>query len=597
MNTLFAFARRLCRKSVELARLLGLVTCLPLSAASDDVSIEDSRNEKVRTQQNDAVQDILFLTLQKPLLFRVHLYVRGEGFRGIRLRWADAQFEAFDVNHSGALEGEELKRFAVVASSPSTASPASVVRFDPANGKLSGEECRRILIAQLGNPFTIQSTANTENQIFTSDGIQIGPVNLFPKLDLDFDGKLSKTELESAAAKLRRYDQNDDDLLTNQELQQSPPEEQAMTSQRLAGALGQLIVVNPNDSASVVPRRLLESYDKSSRDPVSRTFRRDEKLSPSELKVSPETFQQADRNTDGKLDRAELSLLAEAMIPTVELEVQAPGIDGTFSVKSIGATTSSTEKELGVRINEENRIVLQLGDIPLTLSTVGSPADAPQKLRALYSQNFKSLDNDNNDYLTLSEMRRFGFPPEFFTLGDVDSDEKMFEKEYVDQVDREISLSQTGITWEIAGNGSSFFSLVDSSPSDGRLSLREVSEIPAKLTALDSNRDEYVSLGELSVEMSGVFKSGAPKVRGPFALDLQRASTRSGTSNNTTPQDLPAWFIKMDRNHDRDLSPREFLGRRKLFDQFDMNHDGLISPEEAGNAQQNSLNNPSTPPK
>ncbi len=596
MNALSALTLSLCRNTVELALLLGLVASLLSSTASDQVHAEDSRNETDRTKQNDAVQDILFFTQQKPLLFRVHLYVKGEGFRGIRRQWADAQFGAFDVNHNGALEGEELKRFAVVASSTSTPGPAALVNLDPVNGKLSGEECRQILIAQLGNPFTIQSTANTENQVFTGDGIQIGPVNLFPKLDLDSDGKLSKTELESAPANLRRYDQNDDDLLTNTELQQSAPEEQAMSSQRLAGALGQLMVVNPDDSASAVPRRLLESYDKASRDPVSRTFRRDEKLSLSELKVSAETFQQADRNSDGKLDRAELSQLAKAMIPTVELEVQAPGIDGTFSVKSIGTTTSSMEKELRLSINEENRIVLQLGEIPLTLSSAGSPADAPQNLRDLYSRNFKSLDNDNNDYLTLSEMRRFGFPPEFFTLGDVDRDEKMFEKEYVDQVDREISLSQTGITWEIAGNGSSFFKLVDSSPSDGRLSLREVSDIPAKLTALDSNRDEHVSLGELSVEMSGVFKSGTPRVRGPFANE-QRVSTRSVISNNTTPQDLPAWFIKMDRNHDRDLSPREFLGRRKLFDQFDMNHDGLISPEEAGNSQQNSLNNPSTPPK
>ncbi|MGO7888701.1 hypothetical protein ACC740_37830, partial [Rhizobium ruizarguesonis] len=39
--------------------------------------------------------------------------------------------------------------------------------------------------------------------------------------------------------------------------------------------------------------------------------------------------------------------------------------------------------------------------------------------------------------------------------------------------------------------------------------------------------------------------------------------------------------VKMDRNGDGDLSPKEFLGRRKLFDSIDTNHDGLISMEEA----------------
>ena len=44
----------------------------------------------------------------------------------------------------------------------------------------------------------------------------------------------------------------------------------------------------------------------------------------------------------------------------------------------------------------------------------------------------------------------------------------------------------------------------------------------------------------------------------------------------------PSWFRKMDRNHDGDVSRREFLGPRAQFDRLDRDRDGLISSDEAG---------------
>ncbi len=43
----------------------------------------------------------------------------------------------------------------------------------------------------------------------------------------------------------------------------------------------------------------------------------------------------------------------------------------------------------------------------------------------------------------------------------------------------------------------------------------------------------------------------------------------------------PEWFRRMDRNQDRDVSFREFLGPRNIFDFLDTDQDGLLSATEA----------------
>ncbi|WP_010586154.1 hypothetical protein [Schlesneria paludicola] len=521
------------------------------------------------------VQDILFCSPRRPFLIRLHLSGNGQGFRRARRDWAEAQFAVYDVDKNGVLEGDELKRIpspeALRLGRAVESSKIAPPDSDPADGKVTPAECRRYLLAASGTPFSIATQPS---------GVQ---ANLFPKLDSDQDGKLSREEILGAAAKLRRYDQNEDDVISANELQQSVADEQALTQQKLSGVLGMLAVVDASDHGLAASRRLLESYDKASRDPATKTFRKDERLTKNELLIEPDLFERADLNHDGKLDRIELGQLSFVMPPSVELAIEAPSAAGVFLVSNMRPSDPAHATSISVTQEVSGPLLLVLNETAFSLTATKPAGDIEQELRSTYKNQFKNLDRDKNDYLDLAEMNRFGFQETFFSQADVDGDGKVFEKEYEAHIEREIELSKTAFVLEVGGDGRSLFRLIDAAPADGRLTLRELADASARLNQWDGNGDGMITLTELSIALNGVFRSGTPRVSGPFGVGRTRVVESMGgpRRQSTASTSLPAWFIKMDRNSDGDLSPNEFLGRRALFDTIDKDDDGLISAEEA----------------
>lgn len=574
MNARFPVRRR----QIRTVAALGLLA-VALSMVGGRA---DSAEAPAAEPDDGHVQDLLFCATSQPLLIRLHLTVNGKGFRSLRRQWVEAQFAALDRDGNGFLENDEIKQMPL----PETLQPGATAEStralradsDPADGKVSLAEFSRSLLAATVTPFSVVTQPNEAQ------------VNLFPKLDADQDGRLSREEIASAAAQLRRHDRNEDDIVTGNELQQGLPEQAMAAQQQLSGALGMLIIVDNADHGLKASRRLLESYDKATRDPATRTFRKDERLSRSELSIDAGAFDRADRNRDGKLDWTELGLLSSAMTPSVELFIKAPSETGKFSVSALRPSGADQDQSVDVRQNDSGRWLLVLNDTAFALDAAGPSPSQEQQLRNTYLSQFKSLDQDKNDYLERAEMQRFGFQDSFFTQADGDGDGKMFETEYAAHIEREIELSKTGFVLEIGGDGRSLFRLLDSSPADGRLSLRELGDASAKLMQWDANGDGSITLTELSIALNAVFRAGTPRVNGPFAIrPLREAQANLDRRPRGAPGDVPSWFSKMDRNSDGDLSPKEFLGRRALFDKIDRDGDGLISPDEANTAHRDAV--------
>jgi hypothetical protein len=113
--------------------------------------------------------------------------------------------------------------------------------------------------------------------------------------------------------------------------------------------------------------------------------------------------------------------------------------------------------------------------------------------------------------------------------------------------------------------------------SDGRLSLRELQAARARLASFDRNGDGQVTAAEIPHRFD--WSLSPAQIPHGYALRAARRDQVPPPQRHAAP--APAWFRNMDRNHDGDLSPREFLGPRAAFQRLDANHDGLIDAGEA----------------
>jgi hypothetical protein len=67
----------------------------------------------------------------------------------------------------------------------------------------------------------------------------------------------------------------------------------------------------------------------------------------------------------------------------------------------------------------------------------------------------------------------------------------------------------------------------------------------------------------------------------PQAAVTERRSIRGSDRVRAATKRGPAWFQKMDRNDDGELSSREFLGPADVFKRLDKDKNGVLDAAEA----------------
>jgi hypothetical protein len=110
---------------------------------------------------------------------------------------------------------------------------------------------------------------------------------------------------------------------------------------------------------------------------------------------------------------------------------------------------------------------------------------------------------------------------------------------------------------------------------DGRLTLRELRGLVAALKQFDRNRDGRLTADEAPPTIRICFGLG-PHVHRELA-GIRRLRPAGGQPIVAGPE----WFVRMDRNQDKDLTRGEFPGTDEQFRALDFDRDELISAEEA----------------
>ena len=142
---------------------------------------------------------------------------------------------------------------------------------------------------------------------------------------------------------------------------------------------------------------------------------------------------------------------------------------------------------------------------------------------------------------------------------------------------------QTGPGNQISGDQISIGAVNDGYPllpdldlnDDGRLTVRELRSVPARLSRFDRNHDGSLSTDEIRAPIRVCFGLGP-------IVHRELAGIRSVHRRPESPAPSgPEWFVRMDRNKDNDLTRGEFPGTDEQFAAIDADGDELISADEA----------------
>lgn len=523
----------------------------------------------------DDARPLLYLSDSGPLVIRIQVTIDGLSHGAVWDKFVKELFADLDRNDDGALSGDEIDSVPTrqqwqqmglpIAGGRSVA--RSTADFAPRDGRVTPEELANYLERFVGDPLSV--TIARQPQPGRRDALmtpaQAGDSALTERLDADKDGKLSAAEFV-LSTDMRKFDLDDDGAISRAELQplQNPYVRQAgRTGRPATSAAGPFLDLGGDQSPTRLVRRVIERYDAGAKDG---------RLSRAELKSGAVRFAKLDLDGDGHLDFDELRQLIRGDAPHISVVVRLGERKPRQRPVEVSVAPSAKDLVEGVREGGEASTVLALGKTQLEFNTSG--AVSMLAVASAFERQFGALDRDNNGYLDKAEVENNRTLRDAFQLMDADGDEKVFQKEFTTYFERLADAARALTLLSISDQGNRLFDILDTSR-DGRLSPRELAAGREKIGAWDEDGDRLVAGGEIPQTWRLQVARGAPRFGVSNFVRTAPTSTRSRDVGG------PAWFVRMDRNEDGEVTRREFLGKLGDFDRLDADHNGALDSDEA----------------
>ncbi len=559
------------------ALLASMMTSLVAQDVARD-TIAPAARDADAVAPNADVQDLIVFCDSRPLLVRLHVTLDGKPFRERWTAFLDQTFKRLDRDEDGELSSDEAARAPAIE-----LGTAINFRVDPNyRNALQLKAARDGKISRDAFLAFYESTDAAAFSTRAGQGRSGTAKAVIELLDSDRDRRLSAAELRAAEASLRRRDYDDDETVTDQELVPGQNVLGQVVIMDRPGATASrssfVFVIQPTTKPSEIADALLARFDLNKNGSLAVAAG-----VANELQLAPATAAELDRDFDGSLDRDEISQFA-ARAPDLKLQYSI-GPSGTLTLDPTGSNSSAT---LPTRKLTDGDNRPGAGDTDLAYLTDAGDTQLEFRLsnarnnlvvRQVAQIQFAQLDQDKNGYIDDAESKRIAFIAVAFKPMDRDDDGKVSKEEYDSYNELLREAATTRLSLEVTDEGQQLFEMLDKNR-DGRLTLRELRAASELLDKADADHDLALAGSEiprrLRIELSRGNAAANTAGRLVVAGGMQPVQAR-----RTAPTIGPLWFTKMDRNHDGDLSQREFLGSREDFERLDTNHDRLIDTNEA----------------